>query len=286
MNSKQTSKVWLVTGASRGFGAEIAQAALQRGDFVVATARQPQAVIERLGKHPNLLALPLDVTSEAGAAQVVQGAIERFGQIDVLVNNAGYGLLGAVEEAGAAEVQAQFDTNVFGLLHVTRAVLPYMRVRRSGRIINISSVGGYASYPGWGVYCATKFAVEALTESLDAELAPLGIRATAVEAGFFRTDFLHANSMVNTAGRINDYAPVVGKMRALMTAMNHKQPGDPRKLALAMLKLADSATPPVRLPLGTDTVAKIREKNRAVELELSQWYDLAISTNHDDAVAA
>jgi NAD(P)-dependent dehydrogenase (short-subunit alcohol dehydrogenase family) len=276
-----TGKVWFITGASRGFGALIARDALQRGDRVVATARKPETVIERLGDHPNLLAVKLDVTSEADAAQAAEQAVARFGRIDVLVNNAGYGLLGAVEESSDSEVKAVFNTNVFGLLTVTRAVLPQMRKQRSGHVINISSIGGYAAYHGWGVYGATKFAVEGLTEALAAELAPLGVHATVVEPGFFRTDFLNDDSLVTTKAQIADYAETVGAMRDFAAGANHQQPGDPQKLAAALMKLVDSDKPPVRLPLGTDTVAKIGEKNRFVEDELKAWHAVAISTDHD-----
>jgi len=280
-----TSKVWLITGASRGFGALIARDALLRGDRVVATARNPQTVIDALGEQPNLLALKLDVTSEADAQAAARQAVARFGRIDVLVNNAGYGLLGGVEEASADEVKKQFDTNVFGLLHVTRAVLPTLRTQGSGHVINISSIGGYASHQGWGIYCATKFAVEALTEALHAELAPLGIRASVVEPGFFRTDFLNADSVVSTANRIAQYADSVGVMRTMMAGANHKQPGDPAKLATAILKLADDANPPLRLALGSDTVARIRQKNQSVDAELQQWLAVSTSTDHDDVAA-
>lgn len=280
-----TSKVWFITGASRGFGALIARDALLRGDRVIATARNPQTVIDALGEQANLLALKLDVTSEADAQAAVKQAVARFGRIDVLVNNAGYGLLGGVEEASAEEVKRQFDTNVFGLLHVTRAVLPTLRAQGSGHVINISSIGGYASHQGWGIYCATKFAVEALTEALHTELAPLGVRATVVEPGFFRTDFLNADSVVSTGNRIAQYADSVGLMRTMMAGANHKQPGDPAKLASAILKLADDANPPLRLALGSDTVAAIRNKNQAVEAELQQWLAVSTSTNHDDVTA-
>ena len=278
-----TNKVWLITGASRGFGLLVARAALARGDAVVATARRPQDVTDALGAHDNLLALPLDVTDEAAAVAAASRAQARFGRIDVLLNNAGYGLLGAVEEAGAQEVQALFDTNVFGVLHVLRAVLPFMRARRAGHVINISSIGGFSAYAGWGVYGATKFAVEGLTEALAQELAPLGIAATVVEPGFFRTDFLDASSLVQTAVRIDDYAASVGAMRGIAGDLNHQQPGDPQKLALALLALADSSAPPLRLPLGTDTVARLRQKNATVEAELAQWLALAVSTDHDAA---
>jgi hypothetical protein len=277
-----TPKVWFVTGASRGFGLEIAREALARGDRVVATARKPEAVAAALGPHDNLLAVALDVTDESQARAAAEQAVARFGRIDVLVNNAGYGLLGAVEEASAGEVERQFATNVFGLLHVTRAVLPVMRRQGSGHVLNISSIGGYAAYPGWGVYGATKFAVEGLTEALAAELAPLGIRATVVEPGFFRTDFLDAGSVAKTAVELAAYEATVGEMRALMAGANHRQPGDPRNLAQALMRLADSDRPPLRLPLGSDTLAKIAEKHRLVEREVGAWRAVATSTDHDD----
>ena len=276
------SKVWFITGASRGFGLELTRAALACGDRVVATARRPETITAALGEHDNLVGVALDVTNEAQAIAAAEAAVARFGRIDVLVNNAGYGLLGAVEEASAQEVEQQFATNVFGVLTVTRAVLPQMRRQRSGRILNISSIGGYAAYPGWGVYGATKFAVEGLTEALDAELSPLGIRATVVEPGFFRTDFLDASSLVRVRTEIAAYADTVGAMREHMASANHQQPGDPAKLAAALLTLADSETPPVRLPLGSDTVYRITEKNRKVESELAAWQALAVSTDHDD----
>ena len=275
-------KVWFITGASRGFGALIAAQALQRGDAVVATARDPQTVIDALGQHEQLLAVKLDVRDEAQAVTAAKLALERFGRVDVLVNNAGYGLLSAVEEANADEIRALYDTNVFGLLNVTRAVLPAMRRQRSGHVINISSVGGYSSYAGWGIYSSTKFAVEALSESLAHELAPLGIHATVVEPGFFRTDFLDAASLATTRTRIEDYAATVGAMREFAAGVNHKQPGDPQKLARALMQLADNEKPPVRLQLGSDTVKRVREKNRFVEEEMAQWLELARSTDHDD----
>jgi NAD(P)-dependent dehydrogenase (short-subunit alcohol dehydrogenase family) len=214
-------RVWFITGASRGFGALIAEAALKAGDAVVATARDPNTVIARLGAHDRLLATRLDVTSEAEAYEAAGQAAKKFGRIDILVNNAGYGLLGAIEEASASETTKLFNTNVFGLLGVTRAVLPLMRRQRSGHIINISSVGGYAGYPGWGVYGATKFAVEGLTEALAGEVAPLGIKVTVVEPGFFRTDFLDETSLARTAQHIDDYGASVGNTRAHAADVNH-----------------------------------------------------------------
>jgi NAD(P)-dependent dehydrogenase (short-subunit alcohol dehydrogenase family) len=186
-------KTWFITGASRGFGALIVKEALGRGDNVVATARNPDTVTKAFGDRPNLLAIGLDVNDEAQARAAAAAAVDRFGRIDVLVNNAGFGLLGAIEENSAAEVEAVFRTNVFGLLSVTRAVLPHMRRERSGRVINISSIGGYRASVGWGVYCSTKFAVEGISEALAAEVEPLGIKVTVVEPGYFRTDFLEAS---------------------------------------------------------------------------------------------
>ena len=273
------SKVWFITGASRGFGALIAKDALDRGDKVVATARNPQTVIDALGSHPNLLALKLDVTNEQAAIEAAKQSIEHFSRIDVLVNNAGYGLLGAVEESGDQEVKDLFNTNVFGVLNVIRAVVPYMRKQASGHILNISSIGGYASYPGWGAYCATKFAVEALTESLAYELKPLGVIATIVEPGFFRTDFLDSTSLVSTQNSFAEYAETVGSMREFAASANHEQPGDPVKFSKAILKLVDSKNPPLRLPLGSDTIHKIIEKNQFVEKELNDWKEVAVSTD-------
>jgi NAD(P)-dependent dehydrogenase (short-subunit alcohol dehydrogenase family) len=272
-------RVWFITGASRGFGALIAEAALAAGDAVVATARDPATVTARLGTHERLLATRLDVTSEAEAHEAAGQAVKKFGRIDILVNNAGFGLLGAIEEASAAETQRLFDTNVFGLLGVTRAVLPHMRRQRSGHVINVSSVGGYTGYPGWGVYGATKFAVEGISEALAAEVAPLGIKVTVVEPGFFRTNFLDESSLARTALEIEDYRDSVGKTRAHAADVNGGQRGDPRKLAQAFMQLANAKNPPLRLPLGSDTVERIEAKNAHVASEIAAWRTLATSTD-------
>ena len=276
-------RVWFITGASRGFGALIAEAALAAGDAVVATARTPSSVIERLGSHERLLATRLDVTNEAEAHQAAGEAVKKFGRIDILVNNAGYGLLGAVEEASDAEARKLFGTNVFGLLNVTRAVLPHMRRQRSGHIVNLSSVGGYTGYPGWGVYGATKFAVEGISEALAGEVAPLDIKVTVVEPGFFRTDFLDETSLSRTALEIDDYSDSVGKTRAHAADANHGQRGDPRKLAQAFIRLANAKNPPLRLPLGSDTVERIEAKNAFVAKELAEWRSVSTSTDFTEA---
>ncbi|MDB5930584.1 MAG: family NAD(P)-dependent oxidoreductase [Polaromonas sp.] len=283
-------RVWMITGAARGIGACIAEAALAHGDAVIATSRNAASVQERFASHASsgaLLALPLDVTDEAQAAQAVQAALARFGRIDVLVNNAGFGLLGAVEEATADEVRRLYDTNVFGLLNVTRAVLPALRVQRSGHVINISSLGGIQSGAGFGVYCSTKFAVEGLTEALHAELAPLGIHATVVEPGYFRTDFLDGTSLAVSPRSLDDYAATAGKVREAATQINHQQPGDPLRLAQAILKLVEAPKPPLRLPLGTDTLQTIRAKHEFVDMETAQWKELSASTDFpSDAAGA
>jgi NAD(P)-dependent dehydrogenase (short-subunit alcohol dehydrogenase family) len=272
-------RVWFITGASRGIGALIAEAALADGNAVVAAGRNAAAIAERLGESPALLPVALDVTSEAQAKAAVQAAIEKFGRVDVLVNNAGFGLLGAVEESADKDVRRIYDTNVFGLLNVTRAVLPTMRANRSGHVINISSVGGYRAAAGFGVYSSTKFAVEGITEALHAELKPLGIHATVVEPGYFRTDFLDASSLVVAPDVIGDYEETSGAVRRRAEQMNHNQPGDPTKLAAAMITLVDAPNPPLRLPLGTDTLAAIATKNAYVAQEMEAWKALSASTD-------
>jgi len=272
-------RTWFITGASRGFGALIAQKALAAGDAVVATARNPASITERIGQHPNLLAVALDVTDEAQAHAAAKAAIERFGRIDVLVNNAGYGLLGAVEEASGAEIEALYRTNVFGLLAVTRAILPHMRRQRSGRILNLSSVGGFCSGAGFGIYCSTKFAVEGLTEALSAELAPLGIFATAVEPGYFRTDFLDATSLSVSPASIADYHETAGATRTRAAEVSHAQQGDPARLAAVLVDFVDVPNPPVRLPLGSDTAAAMEAKAASFLEVLADWRHVAVSTD-------
>ena len=276
-------KVWFITGAARGIGLEILKAVLETSDYVVATVRSSaDSLTKKLGNPENLQVVLLDITDEQQAIAAANQAVQKFGQIDVLVNNAGYGLLSAVEEATADEVRRNFETNVFGLLNVTRAVLPHMRKKRSGHIINISSVGGLSGYIGWGVYGSTKFAVEGLTESLALELAPLGIHATVVAPGFFRTEFLDAASLTRSGHIIPDYDQTVGEMRKFATEANKKQPGDPVKLAKAIVKVANAEEPPVHLPLGNDSLQRYREKTANFEKDIEAWYDVVTGTDHDD----
>jgi NAD(P)-dependent dehydrogenase (short-subunit alcohol dehydrogenase family) len=279
MNTQQTKRVWFVTGASRGMGAEITHAALAAGDAVVATSRDPKHITKRFAASDALLAVALDVTSEPSIAAAVAAAVARFGRIDVVVNNAAYGVIGAVEETPDDEVRRVYETNVFGLLAVTRAVLPQLRKQRAGHIMNVSSIGGFRSATGFGVYCSTKFAVEGISEALHAELAPLGIAVTVIEPGYFRTDFLEPNSIVETAATIVDYADTSGKVRAFAKQVSGHQLGDPVRLGRAVVELAGAKQPPLRLPLGSDTVATIEEKQAFVTGELAAWRAVAVSTD-------
>jgi short-subunit dehydrogenase len=270
--------VWFITGSSRGLGLEIARAALENGHQVVATARDKAAVTRALGSSERLLAVSLDVTDAGRAATAVEEATAAFGRIDVLVNNSGFGLLGAVEEISDAEAREVFDVNVFGLLGVTRAVLPGMRARRSGRIINIGSIGGFVTIPSSGIYGATKFAVEGITEALSAELAGTGVTATVVEPGAFRTDFLAPSSIRFVDPSIDDYADTAHAMRGRLQAANGHQPGDPRKAAAAIMEVAGTPNPPLRIQLGADSVARVEAKLKLVAEELAEWRELSEST--------
>jgi NAD(P)-dependent dehydrogenase (short-subunit alcohol dehydrogenase family) len=279
----KTTKTWIITGASRGFGLEISKAVMANGDNVVATVRnKPEELADKLEHHPKLHVAILDINEEAQAIKVAAETVERFGSIDVLANNAGFGLLGGVEEISDHEARRVYETNVFGLLKVTRAILPHMRRQRSGHVINFSSVGGLTASAGWGIYCSTKFAVEGITEALAKELAPLGIFATTVEPGYFRTNFLDGASLLRAEKVIEDYAETVGVMREIASKINYHQPGDPVKLATAIVRLAASTKPPVHFPLGADTLKYYREKTEAFNKEIAEWHDVITSTDHDD----
>ncbi|MYS21976.1 NADP-dependent 3-hydroxy acid dehydrogenase YdfG [Streptomyces sp. DvalAA-14] len=278
-------KTWFITGAARGFGLEIARAALDRGHRVVATARHAAQIAEQLpGAGGRLLALDLDVTDEEGTRRAVREAVDAFGRIDVVVNNAGRGTLGAVEEVPDEAVRSLFAVNVFGTLNVLRAVLPVLRAQRSGHVINMSSVGGLAATPGWGLYNATKFAVEGLSESLVTELAPLGIRVTLIEPGYFRTDFLDTQSLA-TAEVIDDYDATAGATRRYSAEVNHGQPGDPVKAAAAIVEITEADPPPLRLLLGTDSVDRVEAKVERLLGDIDRFRELSLSTDHDDVRA-
>lgn len=281
MKKKQRlQKTWLITGAARGFGLDIVKAVLKSGDRVAATVRKNrEELIAQFAEHPGFYVVSMDITNEQQVIQGIKQVIDHFGQIDVLVNNAGYGLLSAVEEASDLEVKANFEVNVFDTLHVIRATLPYMRARRSGHIINISSLGGLGATAGWGLYGSTKFAVEGLTEALAMELLPLGIHATVVAPGLFRTNFLDRSSLVSSTQIIPDYTETVGAMRNSAARANHQQPGDPQKLAQAIFKVADADQPPVHLPLGKDALKRYRQKIDAFENDIKTWHEVIVGTD-------
>jgi len=282
----KTQKTWFITGASRGFGLGITKAVLASGDRVVATVRNKAGELTaQFGNNNNLYVVTMDVTNQEQVNAAAQQAINHFGRIDVLVNNAGYGLLSGIEEATDQEVKRNYEVNVFGTLNVIRAVLPFMRKERSGHVINISSVGGLGAYIGWGLYGSTKFAIEGITEALAMELAPLGIHATVVAPGFFRTNFLDESSLISSEQIIEDYAETVGAMRNFAAKVNYQQPGDPEKLALAFVKLGNSENPPVHLPLGNDTLQRFREKTAAFEKDIENWYETITGTDHEDVAA-
>jgi len=275
------SKVWMITGAGRGIGADIAHAALKAGDRVVATARKLGQLQDTFaGIAPERIALiELDVANEAQASPAVAQAVERFGRIDVLVNNAAYGLLGRLEEVSNADIAQQFAVNVHGVLHMLRAVLPTMRRQRGGHIMNISSIAGLTGFDGASVYCASKYAIEGLTASLALEVAPFGIHVTAVEPGFFRTEFLDPSSVRYGATAIEDYA-AHGSVEQAYGAYKGKQLGDPVKLAAAVVKLAALDAPPRQFLAGSDALAMATTAFEARRTEMAAFEALTVSTDH------
>lgn len=272
---------WLITGCSTGLGRALAEAVLERGWNAVVTARREEAVRDLAAAHPrSALALPLDVTDAEQAGAAVRAAHERFGAVDVLVNNAGYGYRSAVEEGEDDAVRALFDTNVHGAVTMAKAVLPGMRERRRGVVVNVSSIGAQLCPPGSGYYAATKLALEGLTGSLRAELAPLGVTAVAVEPGGFRTDFA-GRSLGGTSTVIDDYAETVGPRRKENDTVHGTQPGDPAKAAQAIITAVTAAEPPALLLLGSDALSAARQIADRRRAELEQWAELSASTDID-----
>jgi NAD(P)-dependent dehydrogenase (short-subunit alcohol dehydrogenase family) len=287
MTNANSAKTWFITGANRGIGLAVAKAALAAGDRVVATGRNVAQLAETFKADADrVLSVVLDVTDEAQAERAVEAAVKRFGRIDVLVNNAGYGQLGAFEENGVGDIEQQFDTNFYGTFHVTRAVLPVMRKQRSGHIFNLSSVGGVVSVAGASLYCATKFAVEGFSEGLAQEVAQFGIHVTLVEPGPFRTDFLDTSSVRFGTKQVADYADWSKKSQASWNARNHLQGGDTDKLGEAVVTLAATKSPPLRYAAGTNAVQRIEGKLKAMQAELDTWRALSVGTDgtFEDAV--
>jgi NAD(P)-dependent dehydrogenase (short-subunit alcohol dehydrogenase family) len=274
------SKIWFITGSARGIGAETAKAALAAGDRVVATGRNVEQLERIYAEYGNkVLALTLDVSDEAQAPVAVEAAVARFGRIDVLVNNAGFGQLGPFEENEPLAIERQFTTNVFGTFHVTRAVLPVMRRQRAGYILNVSAIGGFIGFPGTSIYSSSKFAVEGFSESLALEVSGFGIKVTIVEPGFIRTDFLDKTSIRYGMKTVDDYAARSAEIRAYFAEHNHRQAGDPARLAMALVALAADANPPLRFMAGSDAIEMATGKLKAVSEEIAKWHQLSISAD-------
>jgi short-subunit dehydrogenase len=266
-----TPRTWFITGASTGFGRLLAEEVLKSGGKVIATARNIDKVIDLEEKYPGQAkAFALDVTNYPQVISVVAQTTASYGPIDVLVNNAGYGLTGAIEEATEDEFMPMFNTNVFGLIHVTQAILPHLRSRRTGHILNLSSIGGLVSSPGMGFYNATKYAVEGISEALAGEVKPLGIHVTIVEPGPFRTDFL-GRSGEHAANIIDDYDATAGNMRRYFGDQDGKQKGDPLRAVHAMMAVVESPNPPLRLLLGAAALQRLRAKLDSWQKEIAAW---------------
>ncbi|GAB4016513.1 oxidoreductase [Spirosoma koreense] len=273
-------QVWFITGASKGFGLELVGQLLEQGHRVAATSRDI-AELRRAADtvSTDFLPMAVDLTTETSVARAIQTTIEQFGRIDVVVNNAGYGQLGSLEELTDAEARANFEVNVFGTLNVIRQVMPQLRKQQSGHILNLSSIAGITgAFPGWGIYCATKFAVEGLSESLAAEVAPFGIKVTLVEPGYFRTEFLSSGSLRVPQAQLDAYALVRQSEEAHQNQIRGNQPGDPVKAAAAIIQIAAETNPPLHLFLGQDAYDLAKLKIRALQDDLTQWKALTVST--------
>ena len=280
-DTQSPKKVWLITGCSSGFGKLLAEKALARGDKVVITARNAEALAGLASRYPETaLAWPLDVTDPASIEAAIAATEARFGHLDILVNNAGFGLVGAVEEVQPGEYRPMFDTNLFGLIDTTRAALPLLRRKGGGRIVNFSSVGGITGRQGFGLYNATKFAVEGLSEALAEEVAPFGIRVIIVEPGAFRTEFL-GRSIASASLRLPEYDGTSGVTRDFSAANNGAQAGDPDRGMDVVLTAILAPEPPLRLPLGKDALQRIDNKLDRLARELLQWRPLAEQTGFE-----
>jgi NAD(P)-dependent dehydrogenase (short-subunit alcohol dehydrogenase family) len=272
-------RIWLITGANSGFGRALTEAAVAAGDTVVATARRTETLADMVAEHPKQVeAVRLDVTDAAAIQTVVDGVIARHGRVDVLVNNAGRTHVGAAEETTDAELRALFEVHVFGPAALVRAVLPHLRARRSGAIVQLSSMGGQMSFAGFSAYSATKFALEGLSEALADEVRGFGVKVLVVEPGAFRTGLFGGAS---TSAEIDAYADTVGATRRMLDTGDGRQPGDPAKAAAAILAALDADVTPLRLPLGDDAVDAVIGHLDAVRTEIATWEKIARDTAFD-----
>jgi NAD(P)-dependent dehydrogenase (short-subunit alcohol dehydrogenase family) len=270
-----TTKVWFITGCSTGFGRELAKETLAKGYKVVVTARKTADVADIISNYPDTaLAVSLDVTVPQQIKEAVKSAMDHFGRIDVLVNNAGIGYFGAIEESEEEEVRRMFEINFFGLAHMTNEVLPHMRKQRSGHILNVASIGGLRSFPAVGFYNATKYAVDGLSEALSKEVAPLGIKVTVICPSGFRTDWA-GRSAKNTSVKIEDYATTAGKNMSDLRGYSGNQPGDPVKAAQAMIQVTETEHPPLRLLLGAAALKGARIKLEELRKDFDEWAEVS-----------
>ncbi len=276
----ETTKVWFVTGASKGLGLALIKKLLEKNYRVAATTRNVQALISEIGEASEIF-LPLEVslTDDENVKSAIAKTVGHFGQLDVVVNNAGYGQLGTLEELSDKEARANFDINVFGTLNVIRNAMPYLREQRSGHIFNISSIGGYAgNFPGWGIYCSTKFAVAGLTEALAEEIKDFGVNATVVYPGYFRTDFLSKESARTPKNSIPEYEAARNSEQAHLDEINGNQPNDPDKGAEALIAMSEEQNPPVHFLLGSGTDEFLNNKIKTITGDAEKWSDLTFST--------
>jgi NAD(P)-dependent dehydrogenase (short-subunit alcohol dehydrogenase family) len=276
----ENNKVWLVTGASKGLGLALVKKLLSEGYKVAATSRNLSDLNKAVDVHSEqFLPLAVNLTNEDSVQEAVELTVKTFGKIDVVVNNAGYGLLGGIEELTDREARDNFEVNVFGSLNVIRKALPYLRAQKSGHILNVSSIGGFTgAFAGGGIYCATKFAVNGFSETLSAEVAPFGIKVTIVQPGYFRTSFLSAGSLAVPQNQITDYQNVRDTVNFHQNDMDQQQAGDPEKAAAAMISITNEANPPLNLFLGEDAYGLVEKKLAFVQNELTTWKELTLST--------
>ncbi|NCD68673.1 oxidoreductase [Mucilaginibacter agri] len=276
------TKIWFITGSSRGLGRSLTEAALAAGDKVAATARTPEQLNDLVEKYPDqILPLQLDVTQYKDVYDTVAKVVAHFGRIDVLVNNAGFGIVGAAEAFTEEQVRSQLETNLYAPIEITRAVLPYMRKQRSGRILQISSIGGRVGNPGVSIYQAAKFGLSGFSEALAKEVAPLGILVTSVEPGGFRTDW--AGASMTYAPTVEGYEETVEKRTELFTSGKFIPMGDPDKAAKVMIDLVNNPEPPIHLVLGSEAIGMLKNADAARAADMEKWLQVSISTDHDEA---
>lgn len=275
-----TQNVWFVTGASKGLGLSLVKQLINQGHRVAATSRNLKDLQQAVGPQSDgFLPLAVDLKTESSVAEAIEKTVSHFGKIDVVVNNAGYGLLGGLEELTDQEARENFDVNVFGSLNVIRQALPHLRNQQSGHIINLSSIGGFTgAFPGFGIYCATKFAVEGFSESLATEVKAFGIKVTVVEPGYFRTEFLTSGSLSIPQNQLEAYQSVRDSQQAHQQQINGNQPGDPEKAVAALIRITNEANPPLHLFLGQDAYDLAHEKIEAVRNDLETWKAVTVST--------